>query len=108
MDASDFAVGAVLEQMDDDNKAHVIAYASRLLKKSELAMSTYLKELLAVIFGIQQFRPYIFGTHFTVFSDHLPLTFLRKQKHTTLTACSLASILTGYDFNIVYKPGKKM
>ena len=107
VDASDFAVGAVLEQTDDNDRVHVIAYASRLLKKSELAMSTYLKELSAVIFGIQQFRPYIFGTYFTVYSDHLPLTFLKKQKHTTLTACNLASKLTGYDFDIVYKPGKK-
>ena len=105
-DSSDFGLGAVLEQLDENNKPRVIAYASRLLKKSELAFSTYLKELSAIIFGITQFRPYVFGRHFTVYTDHLPLTYLKKQKHTTLTACNLASKLTGYDFDIVYKAGR--
>ena len=71
-----------------------------------MTFSTYLKELSAIIFGITQFRPYIFRRHFTIYTDHLPLPYLKKQKHTTLTACNLASKLTGYDCDIVYKSGR--
>ena len=63
--------------------------------------------MTAIVFGVVQFRAYVYGKHFTVFTDHLSLTHLKKQRHTTFTACNLASKLTGYDCDIVYKPGKK-
>ena len=51
VDASDFAVGAILEQKKN-NKMHPVAYASRNLKGAELRYSTYDKEILINCSGL--------------------------------------------------------
>lgn len=61
-DASNYAIGAVLEQQGRPN--HEINY------------STIEKELLAIIFGCSRFRPYLFGKTFKIKSDHKPLSWL--------------------------------
>lgn len=55
-DASNFAIGCVLEQ-----NGHPISYMSRTLNEHEINYSTIEKELLAIIFGCNKFRPYLFG-----------------------------------------------
>jgi hypothetical protein len=57
-DASDVAVGAVLEQ-----NGKPILYASRTLNEAEQRYSTYDKELLAIYFALKQFKPYIWGAN---------------------------------------------
>ena len=57
-DASDAGIGAVLSQLDDDNKEHVIAYASRTLSKPERRYCVTFKELLSVITFIHYFCPF--------------------------------------------------
>ena len=67
-DASSVGVGAVLEQ-----SGKVIAYASRSLTKAERQYSTIQKECLAIVYATKQFRHYLLGRHFTLFTDHAPL-----------------------------------
>ena len=52
-DASDYALGAVLEQKDDEGKEHVVAYASKLLNNSQVKWDSSHKELAAIIFATQ-------------------------------------------------------
>jgi Reverse transcriptase (RNA-dependent DNA polymerase). len=78
-DASEFAVGAVLSQGTIGNDPP-IAYASRALVSAELNYTTTEKELLAIIYAIKQFRPYIFGQKFTLVTDHRPLVWLCQLK----------------------------
>ena len=73
-DASDYAVGAVLQQYVDQQWCP-IAYFSKKLKPSETKYSTYDRELLAVYLAIKHFRHFIEGRTFTVFTDHKPLTY---------------------------------
>jgi len=80
-DASDTGVGAVLSQTDDEGTEHVIAYASRLLSKTERNYCTTRKELLAVITFLSHFRQYLLGRHFTVRTDHGALTWLQGFKN---------------------------
>ena len=104
-DASDFAVGAILCQ-EKLEKEQVIAYASRVLKAAELKYSTYEKELLAVVFATEQFRPYIYGRPFQVITDNQALKWLHDTKKPDLRAHRLKSKLEGYEFEIIYRPGK--
>ena len=72
-DASDVAVGAVLQQWVD-GQWHPIAYFSRKLTPPETRYSTFDRELLAVYLSIRQFRHMVEGREFSVFTDHKPLT----------------------------------
>ena len=64
-DASDFAIGAILQQ---DN--HPICYASRTLNEHERNYSTTEKELLAIVWSTNYFRPYLYGVKFDLLTDH--------------------------------------
>ena len=60
-DASDFALGAVLQQEQDDGKVHVIAYGSRSLSGPERRYCITRKEMLAVVFGLKKYRQHLLG-----------------------------------------------
>ena len=73
-DASDIAVGAVLQQFVD-SQWQPIAYYSHKLSPTERRYSTYDRVLLAVYLSIKQFRHIVEGRIFSVYTDHKPLTF---------------------------------
>ena len=56
-DASDVALGAILQQ-ESDGEVRVIAYASRALDGAQRSYCTTRKELLAVVYGLKQFRQF--------------------------------------------------
>lgn len=72
-DASDIAVGAVLQQFIGDGW-RPIAYFSKKLKPAETRYSTFDRELLAVYLAIRHFRYFLEGREFHIFTDHKPLT----------------------------------
>ena len=54
-DASNTGIGGVLSQLDEQDQKHVIAFASRMLSKSERRYCVTCCELLAVVVFTQQF-----------------------------------------------------
>ena len=60
-DASDYAVGAVLGQRLD-KKPKTICYASEIRIEAQINYTTTEKELLAVVYALEKFRPYILGS----------------------------------------------
>ena len=73
-DASDTAVGAVLQQRIGDDWCP-IAYFSKKLKPRETRYSAFDRELLGVYLAIKHFRHFVEGRIFHVLTDHKPLTF---------------------------------
>ena len=73
-DASDTAMGAVLQQ-HIGNGWRLIAYFSKKLKPAETCYSAFDRELLAVYLAIRHFRYFVEGRVFCVLIDHKPLTF---------------------------------
>lgn len=104
-DASDFALGAVLSQKFDDGKEHPIAYASRTLNETECNYSATEKELLAIVWATKHFRPYIFGTHFEIRTDHKPLVWLRQKNDLNRRLLHWKLALEELEFDIKYKIG---
>lgn len=78
-DASDYAVGAVLQQ-SVNGVTVPLAFFSKKLRSPEVKYSTFDRELLALYLGVRHFRYYLEGRHFTAFTDHKPLTF-SMSKH---------------------------
>jgi len=72
IDASDLAIGAVLSQ-GPISQDRPLAYASRILCKAEQNYNTTEKELLAIVWAVKYFRPYLYGTKFKIITDHRPL-----------------------------------
>jgi len=78
-DASDYVVGVVLSQRVD-KLPHVICYTSKTLNNAQLNYSTTEKELLAVIFALDKFCPYLIGSKVLIYTDHAPLKYLLTKK----------------------------
>jgi len=77
-DASDQALGAALQQ-EQDGAIRVIGYASRALSDAEKNYCTTRKELLAVIFGLKQYRQFLLAREcFVIRTDHAALTQLKR------------------------------
>lgn len=74
--ASNIAVGVLLTQGN-----RPVEYASHALTSLERKYSVSEKECLAVHYALKVFRHYLLGRHFTLFTDHCPLTFLQTQKN---------------------------
>ena len=73
-DASDFAIGGVLEQRGRDGRFHPLGFFSKHLGVDKHKWSTYRKELFACVQSLRHFLPMFYGRHITIYSDHAPLT----------------------------------
>ncbi|KAH9762794.1 hypothetical protein KPL70_000939 [Citrus sinensis] len=56
-----------------------ISYLSKALSPKNLGLSAYEKEMLAVVFAVQKWRPYLLGKHFKVITDHFSLKYMLEQ-----------------------------
>ena len=101
-DASDFAVGAILSQVQNGAE-RPFAYASRQLNSAETNYPAIEKEALAIVWGIAHCRPYLYGRSFLVITDHQPLTFVLSLKEPKSRLASWVNELSQYDFKVHYK-----
>ncbi|XP_076285579.1 uncharacterized protein LOC143211634 [Lasioglossum baleicum] len=104
-DASEYAIGAVLSQGEIGSDLP-IAYASRSLNKAERNYSATEKECLAMVYAVIYFRPYVYGTKFTLVTDHRPLVWLHSVKDPTSRLMKWKLRLLEYDYQVVHKSGK--
>ena len=72
-DASDTAVGAVLQQQLPDGSMQPLGFFSRRLEETQTKWSIFGRELLAVFLGVKHFKHYLEGTPFTIMTDHQAL-----------------------------------
>ncbi|GJS76009.1 putative reverse transcriptase domain-containing protein [Tanacetum coccineum] len=94
-------LGAVLIQREK-----VISYASRQLKIHEKNYTTHDLELGAVVFALKIWRHYLYGTKCTVFTDHKSLQHILDQKELNMRQRRWLELLSDYDCDIRYHPGK--
>ncbi|XP_078243581.1 uncharacterized protein LOC140703803 isoform X1 [Pogona vitticeps] len=99
-DASNSGVGAVLCQEDENGDQHPVSYLSRKLQKGERHLATVGKECLAIVYAIQKAKPYIWGRHFVLCTDHSPLQWLKTMKTHNSKLMRWALNLQDFDFEV--------
>jgi len=104
-DASQFAIGAVLEQKDT-NRYRPVAFYSRTLNAAEQKYAAHERELLAIIDTLRTWRAYLHGRPFTVYTDHYPLRYLETQKQLSQRQVRWLESIVSFDFKIIPIKGK--
>ncbi|GKE46227.1 putative reverse transcriptase domain-containing protein [Tanacetum coccineum] len=99
--ASIKGLGVVLMQ-----RMKVIAYASRKLKIHEKNYTTHDLELRAVVFTQKIWRHYLYGMKCVVFTDHKSIQHILDQKDLNMRQRRWIELLSDYDCEIRYHPGK--
>ena len=106
-DASDAAIGAILEK-DFGNGLQPVAFASRKLNGVEMRYSAYERELLGIVWALAQWKHYCRGPHAVVIQlDHAPLQHLPNQASVNARIWKWINIMQGYNLENRYIPGKR-
>src|SRR5882724_9458824 len=82
-DASGYATVAVLSQLCDDSKWHLVGFTSKGLDAAERNYEVHDKELLSVIQGLKEWRHVLEGTKYTIeiLNDHRNLMYFRTSQN---------------------------
>ena len=107
VDAAPNGLGAILCQKDQNMKDYTIAYASRALTDVESRYSQTEREALAVVWACEHYHLYLFGSKFTVISDHkaLETIFNSTSSRPSARIERWCLRLQSYDFTLIFKPG---
>ena len=102
VDASPVGLGGILAQ---DGK--IISYASRALSDVESRYSQTEREMLAIVWALEHFHLYFYGSEFTIMADHKPLLgIFNSRKPTSARIDRWKLRLMPYNCHLVYRPGK--
>ena len=109
-DASKYATGAVLTQLDSNGDRHPISFISKTFSPAERNYEIYDRELLAIIRALEEWRHYIQGSPHTtiILSDHKNLTYYREAKKLNRRQARWSLYLSEFDVKLVHTPGNKM
>jgi hypothetical protein len=104
---SDLATGAVLSQMQPDGTCQLVRYTSKSYNDAENSYTTYDKEMLAVMRGLEEWRSLLIGAAqpFEILTDHQNLTYFREPQKLTARQVNWTTKLQDYSFTIRHIDG---
>ncbi|GMF58134.1 unnamed protein product [Phytophthora fragariaefolia] len=107
-DASDFAIGCALLQVDAEGRERVVSFQSRQLKAAEKNYPVHDKELLATKYALVKFWVHLLGQKpFVIYTDHASLRTATSLPHLSHRMARWLSFFAEYNFTVEYKPGKQ-
>ena len=109
VDVSDFALGSILFQQDENGKRRAVAYHSRVLIAAERNYGISDKELLAIVEGLKCVQHLMIGSphKLKIFTDHDNLCFYRHPQKLNRRVASYIAFLADFNFELEYLPGKQ-
>ncbi|QRW23688.1 Retrotransposable element Tf2 protein [Rhizoctonia solani] len=108
-DASGAALGSILSQRQTDGRLHPLGFLSKSFKGAKQNYDTHNKELLAIIRSFEYWQIFLEGTlhPVTVFTNHRNLEYWKESRTFNRRHARWHLLLAGYNFQIVYQPGKQ-
>ncbi|GMF31122.1 unnamed protein product [Phytophthora fragariaefolia] len=107
-DASDFAIGCALLQVDAEGRARVVPFQSCQLKAAEKNYPVHDKELLAMKYALVKFWVHLLGQKpFVIYTDHASLRTATSSPHLFQRMARWLSFSAENNFTVEYKPGKQ-
>ncbi|KAE8901553.1 hypothetical protein PF003_g14374 [Phytophthora fragariae] len=107
-DASDFAIGCALLQVDGEGRERVVSFQSRQLKAAEKNYPVHDKELLAIKYALVKFQVHLLGQKpFVIYTDHASLRKATSTPHLSQRMARWLSFFAEYNFTVENKSGKQ-
>ena len=103
--SSGFATGTILSQLQEGSWVP-IAFLSKGLNETERNYDIHDKEMLAIMRSLKEWRHYLLGPQFEIWSDHKNLEYFMTSKTLNRRQARWSIELADYDFLLVHKPGK--
>ena len=105
-DSSDFAVGAVLSQVDNEGIERPVSFISQKLTDTQRRWATIEKEAYAIIWALNKLKEILIGSKINVFTDHNPLVYLTESMSKSAKLVRWSLSLQNFDILLNYKKGK--
>jgi hypothetical protein len=106
-DASDFAVDAVLSQVQETKRLHPVAYHSR--KPAKINYDVHDKEMLAIVTAFKEWEHMLKSVAgaITVYTDHKNLEYFATSKVLTRRQARWSEHLAEFNFKVITDPARK-
>ena len=104
-DWSTKGLGAILNQVDEQGQERMVACISRSLNTHEQRYPAWKGELLAVVWAVKHFKPYLAGRDFTVCTDHRPLLWLMSAADLSGQQERWVLALQEFSFCVLHREG---
>ena len=104
VDSSSVVLVVLLTQPGEGYLDHLIAFASQKLSFVDKNCTTIEREGLAMVYVLQNFRHYLLGGHFKMFTYHSALKYLVNKPVLGGKICCWLLLFHEFDFEIIVKP----
>jgi RNase H-like domain found in reverse transcriptase len=107
-DASDYALAAILSQVESNGDIYLVTYLSRTFSDTKLNYDTHDKELMAIYKPFKAWRHYLEGTKvlIDVVMDHKNLEYFCTTWILSRRQARWSTFLSGFNMVIRFCPGR--